>query len=85
MKPHIVLEGVTVFTVVNYQGRKKRYLYIDEALSELAWALIREKYDRPGTESELIYAARLHARLLRHLKCVYQQKKEDPCTESNSE
>ncbi len=74
MKPRIVLEGATVFTVVNHQGRKKRYLYIDEALSELAWAMVRKKYDRPGIEAELIYAARLHARLLRCLRLKWSLK-----------
>jgi len=68
MKPHIVLEGVTVFTVVNHQDRKKRYLFIDEALCELAWALVRQKYPRPSTADELVYAASLHTRMMRNLQ-----------------
>jgi len=68
MKPRIIEERKTVYTVVGPDGKTRSHLDKDGAIYELAWLLIDEKYGHWSSHSDRHDV--LSYRLARYLKFI---------------
>jgi hypothetical protein len=67
MKPRIIEHQSTTYTVVSHKGQEKHFLTKEDAVSELAWAMISGK-EREFRYLGWPYFQLLHDRLVRYLK-----------------